>query len=155
LDHLIFDDSNLPFDGAQGGELVEPFRISANFIRSGEFRISGLSGLGQIMIKKLEEHLQRDFKSNYVIYWNNLSRLTNMLIISNFSLFFLTELVTRDRYYYTHLSLGFLLIVHIALILPLGLLGRIWFYRLCLLLEFVSIYFFVVSIWYWVVTNIS
>ncbi len=50
---------NLPFDLAQGGEsfdfaqdrepverLVEPFRISANFIRSGEFRISGLSGLG-------------------------------------------------------------------------------------------------------------
>ncbi|MGB5745430.1 MAG: hypothetical protein WBM69_00525 [Desulfobacterales bacterium] len=56
-------------------------------------------------IQKLEAHLQRDFKSNYVIYWNNLSRLTNMLIISNFSLFFLTELVTRDRYYYTHLSL--------------------------------------------------
>ena len=63
------------------------------------------------MIKNLEAHLQRDFKSNYVIYWNNLSRLTNMLIISNFSLFFLTELVTRDRYYYTHLSLGFLFIV--------------------------------------------
>ena len=62
LDHLIFDDSNLPFDLAQGGELVEPFRISYF-----EFRISGLSGLsglGQIMIKKLEEHLQRDFKSN-------------------------------------------------------------------------------------------
>ena len=120
-------------------------------------RIENLSRsiIGQIMIKKLEQHLQRDFKSNYVIYWNNLSRLTNMLIISNFSLFFLTELVTRDRYYYTHLSLGFLLIVHIALILPLGLLGRIWFYSLCLLLEFVSIYFFVVSIWYWVVTHIS
>jgi hypothetical protein len=106
-------------------------------------------------IQKLETHLQRDFKNNYGTYWNNLSRLTNMLIISNFSLFFLTELVTRDRYYYTHLSLGFLLIVHIILILPLGLLNRIWFYSLCLLLEFGSIYFFVVSIWYWVVTNIS
>jgi hypothetical protein len=44
------------------------------------------------MIKKLEARLQRDFKSNYVTYWNNLSRWTNMLIISNFSLFFLTEL---------------------------------------------------------------
>ena len=107
------------------------------------------------MIKKLEAHLQHDFKSNYVTYWNNLSRLTNMLIISNFSLFFLTELVTRDRYYYTHLSLGSLFIVHIALILPLGLLDRIWYYRLCLLLEFGSLYFFVVSIWYWVVTNIK
>ena len=47
LGHLNFGDSNLPFDLAQGGEPVEPFRISANFIRSGEFRISGLSGLGQ------------------------------------------------------------------------------------------------------------
>jgi hypothetical protein len=107
------------------------------------------------MIKNIGQHLQHDFKSNYVIYWNNLSRLTNMLIISNFSLFFLTELVTRDRYYYTHLSLGFLLIVHIALILPLGLLNRLWFYCLFLLLEFISIYFFVVSIWYWVATNIK
>jgi len=107
-----------------------------------------------IMLKKIEQHLQRDFKINYVTYWNNMSRLTNMLIISNFSLFFLTELVTRDRYYYTHLSLGFLFIVHIGLILPIGVLNRLWFYCLCLLLEFISIYFFVVSIWYWVVTNI-
>jgi hypothetical protein len=74
------------------------------------------------MIRKLEQRLQRDFKSNYVTYWNNLSRLTNMLIISNFSLFFLTELVTRDRYYYTHLSPGFLFIVQIGLILPPGVL---------------------------------
>ena len=107
------------------------------------------------MLRKIEQHLQRDFKINYVTYWNNLSRLTNMLIISNFSLFFLTELVTRDRYYYTHLSLGFLFIVHIVLILPLGVLDRLWFYCLSLLLEFISIYFFVVSIWYWVVTNIN
>jgi len=111
--------------------------------------------MGPIMIRKLEQRLRRDFRNNYVTYWNNLSRLTNMLVISNFSLFFLTELVTRDRYYYTHLSLGFLFIVQIGLILPLGVLDRIWFYSLCLLMEFVSIYFFVVSIWYWVVTNIN
>lgn len=108
-----------------------------------------------MMIGNLAMHLRDDFKENHVIYWNNLSRLTNMLIISNFSLFFLTELVTRDRYYFTHLSLGFLFIVHIFLILPVGLLNRLWFYGLCLLLEFISIYFFVVSIWYWVVTNIK
>ena len=41
LGHLNFGDSNLPFDLAQGGEPVEPFRISYF-----EFRISGLSGLG-------------------------------------------------------------------------------------------------------------
>ena len=33
LGHLNFGDSNLPFDLAQGGEPVEPFRILANFIR--------------------------------------------------------------------------------------------------------------------------
>ncbi len=107
------------------------------------------------MIRKLKQHLQCDFKNNYVLYWNNLSRLTNMLIISNFSLFFLTELVTRDRYYYTHLSLGFLFIVYMGLILPLGMMDRLWFYTLCLVLEFAAIYFFVVSIWYWVVTHIN
>ncbi len=41
LGHLNFGNSNLPFDLAQGGEPVEPFRISYF-----EFRISGLSGLG-------------------------------------------------------------------------------------------------------------
>ena len=101
------------------------------------------------------QNLQSDFKTNYLTYVNNLSRLANMLIISNFRLFFLTELVTRDRYYYTHLSLGFLFIVHIELILPLGVLNRLWFYCLCLFMEFIAIYFFVISIWYWVVTNIS
>ena len=48
-----------------------------------------------------------------------------------------------------------LFIVHIGLILPLGVLDRLWFYCLGLLLELISIYFFVVSIWYWVVTNIN
>ena len=108
-----------------------------------------------IMRVNLHRHLKVTFKENYAIYWNNLSRLTNLLIISNFSLFFLTELVTRDRYYFTHLSLGLLFIVHIILILPVGLLNRLWYYSLALLLEFISIYFFVVSIWYWVVTNIA
>ena len=99
--------------------------------------------------------MQHDFKNNYVIYGANLSRLTNMLIISNFSLFFLTERATRDRYYFTHLSLGFLLMVHMALILPLGLIRYLWFYCLCLLVEFIAIYFFVASIWYWVATNLQ
>jgi hypothetical protein len=79
---------------------------------------------GAIMHKKIELYLQRDFKTNYVTYLNNL-------------------------------SLGILFIVHIGLILPLGMLARLLFYCLCLVLEFISIYFFVVSIWYWVVTNIS
>ena len=44
---------------------------------------------------------------------------------------------------------------HMALILPLGLIRYLWFYCLCLLVEFIAIYFFVASIWYWVATNLQ
>jgi hypothetical protein len=41
LGSFKFINSNLPFDLAQGGEPVEPFRVS-DF----EIRISGLAGIG-------------------------------------------------------------------------------------------------------------
>jgi hypothetical protein len=106
------------------------------------------------MKSELIVRVQQDFNENYAVYWNSFSRLANLLIISNFSLFFLTELVTRERYYYTYYSLGLLFVVHIALLLPLGLLNRIWFYLFCLALHLGAIYFFAVSVWYWVVTNV-
>jgi hypothetical protein len=62
--------------------------------------------------------------------------------------------VTRQRYFYTYYSLAILFFVHVTLILPVGLLGRIWFYLICLVLHLVATYFFVVSVWYWVVTNL-
>jgi len=52
-------------------------------------------------------------------------------------------------------EIGFLFVVHMDLILPLGVTDRLWFYTLYLVLEFAAIYFFVVSIWYWVVTHIN
>jgi hypothetical protein len=106
------------------------------------------------MAKNFISYVKQDFNNNFSIYWNHFSRLTIMLIISNFSLFFLTKLVIRERYFYTHISLGLLFLVHLALILPLGLVNRLWFYGLCLLFELASVYFFGASIWYWVVSNI-
>ncbi len=106
------------------------------------------------MKPKFTELILNDFRQNYAVYWNNFSRMTNLLILSNFSLFFLTELVTRERYFYTYYSLGVLFFVHLMLILPVGLLGRIWFYLICLALNLAATYFFVVSVWYWVVTNL-
>ncbi|MFC1799230.1 hypothetical protein ACFLZL_05445 [Thermodesulfobacteriota bacterium] len=75
------------------------------------------------------------------------------MIIANISLFFLTELVTRESYYYTFYSILFLGIVEIGLLLPVGLLNRLWYYLFFLISEFAGIYFLVVSSWYWVVTS--
>jgi len=93
------------------------------------------------------------FADNATTFWANLSRLTGLLIIGNFSLFFLTGLVVRQGYYFTHISLGFLFAVELGLIIPLGLFGRFWYYYLILFFELAAIYFFVVSVWYWVSTS--
>lgn len=43
--------------------------------------------------------LQTHFESHHGIYRINLSSFTALLIILNISLFFVTELVTREGYY--------------------------------------------------------
>lgn len=100
-------------------------------------------------LKKLKE----SFESQMVIYWSNLSRTTNLLILLNISLFFVTELVTKKGYYYTYYSLSLLLIVKVGLLVPFGLLNRLWYYCIYLVIEMVAIYFLVSSIWFWVVMN--
>lgn len=84
-----------------------------------------------------------------VIYWANLFRLNNLMIILNISMFFLSGLVSRG-YYYTFYSIGCCFIVAIMGIIPLSLIRRPWFYLVNLLIEFVGIYFFTASIIYWV-----
>lgn len=93
------------------------------------------------------------FAGNNEGHWSHLSRCTNLLVIANISLFFLTELVTEQRYYFTFFSLLFLGIVYIGLLLPLGLMDRLWYYLIFMVSEFIAIYFLVVSAWYWVVTS--
>ena len=84
-----------------------------------------------------------------VIFWANLSRFNNLLIILNISMFFLTGLVARG-YFYTFFSIGCFALVAILMILPVPFIGRLWFYLVNLLIEFVGIYFLVASIIYWV-----
>jgi hypothetical protein len=86
-------------------------------------------------------------------YWSHLSRLTNLLIVLNISLFFLTNLVTKQGYYYTFYSLLCLAIASLGPLLPIGLLDRLWYYLVFMTSEMVGIYFLVTSIWYWVATN--
>ena len=99
------------------------------------------------------QKLNDSFERQMVIYWSNLSRTTNLLILLNISLFFVTELVTKSGYYYTYYSLSLLLIVKAGLLIPLGLLNRLWYYCIYLVIELAAIYFLVSSIWFWVVTN--
>jgi len=95
-------------------------------------------------------NLQTHFEKYHNIYWMNLSRFTALLIILNISLFFVTELVTRQGYYYTYFSLLALLVVEFALLVPVGLVDKLWYYGICLVAEIIALYFLVSSVWFWV-----
>ena len=101
--------------------------------------------MGQGMYFRIDE----SFRNYMVIFWANLSRLNNLLIIVNITMFFLSGLVAQG-YYYTFYSISCFTFVAILIILPAPFIGRLWFYLLNLLIEFVGIYFLIASIIYWV-----
>ena len=101
----------------------------------------------------LYQCLENRFAPNAETHWGHLSRLTNLMIILNISMFFLTDLVTEQGYYYTYYSLLFLVLAAIGPLMPIGLLDRLWYYLIFLLSESLGIYFLVASAWYWVRTN--
>lgn len=84
-----------------------------------------------------------------VIDWANLSRLNNLMIILNISMFFLSGLVSRG-YYDTFYSIGCCFLLAILAIIPLSFINRRLFYLVKLLIEFVGIYYLTASIIYWV-----
>lgn len=93
--------------------------------------------------------IEMSYEKYMVIYWANLCRINNLLIILNISMFFLSGLVSRG-YYYTFYSIGCCFLVTILAIIPLSFIHRLWFYLVNLLVEFVGIYFLAASITYWV-----
>lgn len=92
---------------------------------------------------------EESFRVDHAILWSNLSRLNNLLVVINISMFFLTGLVAKG-YYYTFYSLICLGVVSVGLIVPTGLIRRLWYYGIFLLLELVSLFYLVNSIAYWV-----
>ena len=74
----------------------------------------------------MKNTLQGHFEAHENIYRPNPSWFTALLIILNISLFFATELMTRQDYYDTYFSLLALLAVEFALLVPLGLVGKLW-----------------------------
>lgn len=100
------------------------------------------------MYKRLDEF----FGNHMVIFWANLSRFNNLLIILNISMFFLSGLVARG-YFYTFFSIGCFAVVGIMLILPIPSIRRLGFYLINLLIEFIGLYFLIASIVFWVRTG--
>ncbi len=123
----------------------------------GEKVLSGIeTSKGFVSIIRMMQILKKmnhSFEEDRVIYWSNLARTNNLLIILNISLFFVTELVTREGYYYTYYSLGFLSATVLGCLLPLGLTRRLLYYCMFLVFELAAMYFLTSSIWYWVVTQ--
>jgi hypothetical protein len=62
-----------------------------------------------------------------VIYRANLSRINNLMIILNISIFFLSGLVSRG-YYYIFYAIDCCFLVAILAIVPLSFIHRPWFY---------------------------
>ena len=92
---------------------------------------------------------QHLFSSHRVLYWSNLSRLNDLLVIVNISMFFLTGLVARG-YFYTCYSLICLGIVGVAAIIPTQLHGRLLYYWVFMLIEILGLYYLVASVLYWI-----
>lgn len=101
------------------------------------------------MLKNVSAMWERCFTADHAVFWANLTRLNNLLVIMNISLFFLTGLVAKG-YFYTFISLACLGVVSIASILPTPLIRRLGYYLVFFLFEVVGIYFLVNSIIYWV-----
>ncbi|MDJ0783638.1 MAG: hypothetical protein QNJ22_16805 [Desulfosarcinaceae bacterium] len=95
---------------------------------------------------------ERAFITDHAVFWANLTRLNNLLVILNISLFFLTGLVAKG-YFYTFISLICLGTVSLATILPTPLIRRLWYYGICLMAELVGIYYLVNSIVYWLING--
>lgn len=103
-------------------------------------------------MKSIYLKIETSFEKHMVIFWANMARLNNLLIILNITLFFLTGLVAQG-YTYTFISIGCFAIVAVLTILPVPFVNRLWFYLLNLTVELIGIYFLVASVIYWVRTG--
>jgi len=101
------------------------------------------------MLKKYYIQWGLSFEADYGIFWSNLSRLNNLIVVMNISMFFLTGLVAKG-YYYTFFSLICLGVVSVGTIVPTSLIRRLWYYGIFLLVELVALYYLANSIVYWV-----
>ena len=91
----------------------------------------------------------RAFDADHVVFWNNLNRFNNLLVVMNISMFFLTGLISKG-YFFTFISISCLGVVGAGQIVPTPWIRRLWYYFIFLSVEFIGLYFLVASIVYWV-----
>lgn len=101
------------------------------------------------MLKHRISRLNAAFDADHANYWSHLSRLNNLLVIVNISMFFLTGLVAKG-YYYTFYSLVCAGVVGVGTLVPTTLVRRLWYYWIFLIIEFIGIYYLVASVVFWV-----
>lgn len=102
---------------------------------------------------KIYQGIATCYSRDRSVYITNLARLANVLIVLNISLFFLTELVTLQGYYYTFYSLALLGLVYAGILIPHRWADRLWYYFFLLTLVSVAVYFVVISGWHWIATS--
>lgn len=102
-----------------------------------------------VMLNNPFQSCRDAFQKDYGVFWNSLSRMNNLLVIMNISMFFLTGLVAQG-YYYTFFSLFCLGVVGIGILIPTALIRKVWYYWVFLVIELVGFYYLVNSIVYWV-----
>ena len=76
----------------------------------------------------------------------NLSRFTPLLIILSIRLFFVTERVTRQGFYDAYFLLLTLPAVEFTLLVPLGLMGKLWYDGIALVAVGIALYFLIASV---------
>ena len=101
------------------------------------------------MLKNRISKLRDAFDADHVLFWSSLSRQNNLVVIMNISMFFLTGLVAKG-YYYTFYSLVCGGAVAVGNLVPTTFVRRLWYFWIFLAIEFLGIYFLVVSVVYWV-----
>jgi len=95
------------------------------------------------------EKLDTAFDADHMNFWGNLSRVNNLLVIMNISMFFLTGLVARG-YYFTFYSLICLGVVAMGSLIPTTLIRKLWYYWMFLVVELIGLYFLVASVLYFI-----
>ncbi len=96
--------------------------------------------------------LGKAFDVDHRNFWSHLSRVNNMMVIMNISMFFLTGLVTTG-YFYTFYSLGCAAVVGMGILVPTTLIRRLFYYWIFLIIEFLGFYYLAASVIYWVNTS--
>lgn len=96
-----------------------------------------------------DNKLRHAFDIDHASYWSNLSRINNLLVIMNISMFFLTGLVARG-YFFTSYSLLCSVIVGTGVLVPTTMIRNLWYYWIFLVVEFTGLYFLVASVIFWV-----